>query len=187
MKKILETERLILREYTMNDFDDLYEILSDAETMKHYPAPYDEKGTRRWLNWSLENYQTYGFGLWAVELKETNRFIGDCGITMQNIDGKMLPEIGYHIHKSLWRQGYAKEAASAVRDWLFRNTDFESVYSYMTHTNVASYSTAASIGMKKIKEYFDAKGVLHDVYELTRSEWIAFCEQSIQTSINLDI
>lgn len=60
MKKILETERLILREYTMNDFDDLYEILSDAETMKHYPAPYDEKGTRRWLNWSLENYKTYG-------------------------------------------------------------------------------------------------------------------------------
>ena len=58
----LETERLILREYTMDDFDALYEILSDPETMKHYPKPYDEAGTNRWLTWSLNNYKEYGFG-----------------------------------------------------------------------------------------------------------------------------
>ena len=43
--------------------------------------------------------EKYGFGLWAVVLKETGAFIGDCGIFIQNIDGEMLPEIGYHIHK----------------------------------------------------------------------------------------
>ena len=184
---MIETERLYLREMTDEDFEALRQVLGDPEIMCHYPYSFDEERIRNWIHRNRERYRVFGFGLWAVELKETNRFIGDCGITMQNIDGKMLPEIGYHIHKSHWRQGYAKEAASAVRDWLFRNTDFESVYSYMTHTNLASYSTAASIGMKKSKEYFDTKGVLHDVYALTRSEWQAFCEQSIQTSINLDI
>ena len=46
---IIETERLILREYTMDDFEVLFEILSDAETMQHYPAPFDEKKTRGWI------------------------------------------------------------------------------------------------------------------------------------------
>ena len=52
-------------------------------------------------------------GLWAVILKETGAFIGDCGITMQQIDGETLPEIGYHIAKQHWRHGYATEAAAA--------------------------------------------------------------------------
>ena len=59
----IETERLILRNYTMDDFDALFEIMSDAETMKHYPAPFDEERTRRWIAWNLENYAQYGFGL----------------------------------------------------------------------------------------------------------------------------
>ena len=171
MKRILETARLILREYTPDDLDGLYAILSDAETMQHYPKPYDEKGTMRWLTWNFDNYQKYGFGLWAIELKESGEFIGDCGITMQNIDGELLPEIGYHIRKDCWRRGYAKEAASAVRDWLFEHTDFDAVYSYMNYTNVASYSTAASVGMKRIKEYTDTQGMVCCVYRLLRSEW----------------
>ena len=168
---ILETPRLILREYTLDDFDDLYKILSDAETMKHYPKPYDEAGTNRWLNWSIENYKKYGFGLWAIVLKESGEFVGDCGITMQNIDGETLPEIGYHINKAHWRKGYAKEAACAVGEWFFKNTNFNSVYSYMTHSNIPSYSTAASIGMKRIKEYTDDDNVRCYVYSVTRDEW----------------
>ena len=168
---ILETERLILREYTQNDFDGLYEILSDPETMRHYPKPYDIAGTQRWLDWSYNNYKTYGFGLWAIELKGTGTFIGDCGITMQNIDGESLPEIGYHIHKQYWRNGYGSEAAKAVRDWAFENTKFDCLYSYMKYTNIASYSTAASAGLRKIKEYPDEKDGILYVYAITRQEW----------------
>lgn len=171
MKKVIETERLILREYTPADFDALYEILSDPETMRHYPAPYDEAGVKKWIQWNLDNYEKYGFGLWAVVLKETGSFIGDCGLTLQNIDGEILPEIGYHIHKRYWRRGYAKEAARAVRDWAFENTGFDALYSYMKHTNVASYSTAASIGMRKVKEYPDPKNTISCAYAVTRREW----------------
>ena len=168
---IIETKRLVLREYTLDDFDALYEILSDPETMKHYPKPYDENGVLRWLNWSLDNYEKYGFGLWAIMLKESNTFIGDCGITMQIIDGEELPEIGYHIHKDYWRQGYAKEAATAVRDWAFHNTTFDCMYSYMNSTNVASYSTAKSIGMNRVKEFDDGHYGRLFAYAISREEW----------------
>ena len=94
----IETPRLLLRPYTMEDFDTLYEILSDPETMAHYPAPFTAEKTRSWITWNLDNYQKYGFGLLVVTLKSTGEFIGDCGITLQNIDGEILPEIGYHIH-----------------------------------------------------------------------------------------
>ena len=168
---MIETERLILREYTFDDFDALYEILSDPEIMQHYPAPFDEERTRGWITWNLENYEKYGFGLWAVVLKETGAFIGDCGISIQNIDGEMLPEIGYHIHKRYWREGFGKEAARTARDWVFDHTDFDIVYSYMKYTNVGSYSTAIANGMKKVKEYPDPKNIISCAYAITRDEW----------------
>ena len=168
---VLETDRLTLREYVTEDFDALFEIVSDLETMQHYPAPFDEDKTRSWIQWNLDNYKKCGFGLWAVVLKETGEFIGDCGITIQDIDGEMLPEIGYHIHKKYWRKGFAKEAARAVRDWVFLNTQYDIIYSYMKYTNVGSYSTALANGMKKVKEYQDPKNTISYVYAITREEW----------------
>ncbi len=168
---MIETERLLLREYAPGDFDALYEILSDPETMAHYPAPYDRAGTQRWLDWCLDCYARCGFGLWAAVLKETGEFIGDCGLTLQNIDGETLPEIGYHIHKKYWRRGYAKEAARAVRDWAFANTAYNALYSYMNYSNEASWRTAMANGMKKVKEYADAKNTVHYVFAITREEW----------------
>lgn len=168
---ILETDRLILRKYVEEDFDALFEIVSDIETMQHYPAPFDEDKTRNWIIWNLDNYKKYGFGLWAVVLKETGEFIGDCGITIQDIDGEMLPEIGYHIHKKYWRKGFAKEAARAVRDWVFLNTQYYTIYSYMKYTNIGSYSTAIANGMQKVKEYPDPKNIISYAYAITREEW----------------
>lgn len=165
--KIFETSRLILREYTYSDFDDLAKIICDPETMKHYNKPYDTNGVQRWLDWSINNYKQHGFGLWVIELKGSGAFIGDCGLTIQNIDGELLPEIGYHINKNYWQNGYAKEAASAVRDWAFKNTEYTTLYSYMTASNIASYSTAESIGMTRVKEFLD-DDILHYVYKISK-------------------
>ena len=170
-RMIIETERLILREYTFEDFNSLYEILSDEETMEHYPKPFDEKEIRGWIQWNIENYAKYGFGLWAVVLKETGKMTGDCGITIQNIDGDLLPEIGYHIHKKYWRNGFGSEAARAVRDWIFENTGYDCLYSCMKYTNIGSYSTAIANGMRKVKEYPDEKNTVSYVYAITREEW----------------
>ena len=127
----IETERLILREMTPGDFDRLYAVLADSDIMQHYPHTFDETRVRNWINKNLECYRVFGFSLWAVCLKENGGMIGDCGLTMQNINGTILLEIGYHIAKAYQRRGYAKEAAQAVRDWTFRNTPFMTVYSYI--------------------------------------------------------
>ena len=94
----IETPRLFLRVMTEADRDALAAILTDAETMKYYPKPYDDAGVRRWLDWTFDNYRKHGFGLWAVTLKDTGVLIGDCGVTMQPIIGQWLPEIGYLIN-----------------------------------------------------------------------------------------
>jgi RimJ/RimL family protein N-acetyltransferase len=171
MKKILlETERLCLREYTQDDFDGLRNIISDGETMKYYPRPYDEAGVQRWLDWSFDNYKKHGFGLFAIELRKTGEFVGDAGITLQHIDGEWLPEIGYHVNKNFWRRGIASEAARAVRDWAFSNFEFDALYSYMASDNIPSQATARSVGMTKLKEYSTENENL-TVYKITREEW----------------
>lgn len=168
---ILETPRLLLREMTDEDFSALYAILSDPETMKYYPKPYDESGTRRWINWCRESYQKNGFGLWAVILKDTGEFIGDCGISLQPINGQWLPEIGYHIHKDHWRKGYASEAAAACIRLAFEQFDFPAVYSYMKHTNEPSWRTAMKNGMILVEEYDDPVNTRIRVYAITREAW----------------
>ena len=170
MKMILETERLFLREMTMDDFDALYAVLSDAEIMQHYPYSFDEERVRSWIERNMDRYKNDGFGLWAVCLKDTGEMIGDCGLTLQNIDGQMLPEIGYHIRKDQQRKGYAKEAAAAVRDWAFQNTEYPALYSYCKYTNVGSFKTAESIGMHFEKEYEDEANKITHVSVIRRED-----------------
>ena len=86
---LIETERLGLRELKESDYRDLFEILSDPETMKYYPAPFDQSGVESFIHRSIASYTENGFGLWAVILKSENKFIGQCGISMQDIDGKV--------------------------------------------------------------------------------------------------
>ncbi len=168
---VIETERLILREMTEKDFCALYKVLADQDIMRHYPYVFDENRVRNWILRNIERYRVFGFGLWAVCLKETGEMIGDCGLSMQLIDGQIKPEIGYHIRGDQQRKGYAKEAASAVRDWTFRNTPFQAVYSYMKYTNEPSYKTAISYGCKQVGEYADDEDGITKVFAITREEW----------------
>ena len=168
---IIETERLFLREMYENDFDALYGILADADIMQHYPYTFDENRVRNWIQRNIERYRIFGFGLWAVCLKETGEMIGDCGLTMQLIDGEIKPEIGYHIRADKQRNGYAKEAAIAVRDWTFNNTPFQIVYSYMKYTNEPSVKTAISYGCKQVDEYKDDENEITKVFAISRDQW----------------
>lgn len=65
-----ETERLYLRELTHEDFDALYKVLADSDIMQHYPYTFDESRVQNWINGSIERYHIFGFGLWAVCLKD---------------------------------------------------------------------------------------------------------------------
>ena len=167
---LLETERLILRELSDADYESLYSVLADSDIMQHYPYTFDESRVRAWITKNIERYRVFGFGLWAVVLKESGEMIGDCGITMQSINGFIRPEIGYHISKKFQRRGFATEAAKMCRDWAFNNTPFGMLFSYMKKSNVASAAVARAVGMHKIDEYTDSEGDITEVYCISRGE-----------------
>lgn len=168
---VIETKCLLLRDMTENDYDALYKVLADSDIMQHYPYTFDEARVRGWISKNIERYRIFGFGLWAVCLKETGEMIGDCGLTMQLINGQIKPEIGYHIRKDQQRRGYAKEAAAAVRDWTFNNTPFRIIYSYMKYTNIPSSSTAVSWGCRLVDEFRDDVNEITKVFAISREEW----------------
>lgn len=168
---VIETKRLLLRDMTENDYDALYKVLADSDIMQHYPYTFDEARVKGWISKNIERYRIFGFGLWAVCLKETGEMIGDCGLTMQLINGQIKPEIGYHIRKDQQRRGYAKEAAAAVRDWTFNNTPFRIIYSYMKYTNIPSSSTAVSWGCRLVDEFRDDVNEITKVFAISREEW----------------
>jgi len=168
---VIETDRLILREMAEKDFDVMYAVLADSDIMEHYPYTFDENRVRGWIRKNIERYKVFGFGLWAVVLKETGDVIGDCGLTMQIINGEIKPEIGYHIRKDYQRKGYASEAARAVRDWAFMNTPFNIIYSYMKYTHIPSVRTAMAYGCHLIEEFKDDTNGITKVYAISRAEW----------------
>ena len=151
--KILETTRLILRELTIDDKYELSKILSDKESMKYYPHPFTDIEVENWIKWNIENYKKYNHGLWAVVLKEKNVFLGDCGITLQEIDNEQLPELGYHIKKEYNNLGYATEAAKACINYAFNELNIKTLYSYTTTDNLPSQKVALKIGMKFVKKF----------------------------------
>ncbi len=168
---MIETKRLLLRELTENDLESLSHVFMDQNNMQYYPYIFDEDKIKKWIFKNKERYQIFGFGLWAVILKETGEVIGDCGLTMQLINGEIKPEIGYHIRKDQQQKGYASEAAKASRDWTFENTPFNIIYSYMHDNNIASSSTAQAMGMHQVDTFENTK-----VYAISRSEWMMLKE-----------
>ena len=153
MKSVIETERLYLRPLTFLDAKDLSLVLSDKESMKHYPHAFSMEEVQNWIKRNIERYQKDGFGLWAVIRKSDHQFLGDCGITLQNIDGEILPEIGFHIIKTYCNKGYASEAAAACKEYAIEQLGFTSIYSYSEIGNKASQRVSAKIGLKKIKTF----------------------------------
>ena len=155
---ILETERLLLRTLTQADFESLGKILGDPEVMYAYEHGFSEEEIQAWLDRQITRYREDGFGLWAVILKETGELIGQCGLTMQEWDGQRVPEIGYQFRKDFWHQGFCIEAASACRDYAFRELGIREVYSIIRDTNLPSQRVAQRNGMtvkgQMVKHYY---------------------------------
>ena len=191
---ILETPRLLLREFAPKDADDLALVLSDPETMRYYPAPCDPAGVEQWIERNRQRYRDDGVGLWAMLLKATtlksnsgdakisdltasgsagasapHELIGDCGITCQQVEGESFYEIGYHLRRDFWGQGLATEAACACRDWAFAHLKTERLISLIRPENLASRRVAERMGMIFWKEV-NWRGLPHCVYYIERAQ-----------------
>ena len=144
---ILETERLYLREMNQGDFEALCKILQDDETMYAYEGAFSNEEVQEWLDRQISRYRKWGFGLWAVILKETDEMIGQCGLTMQPWKDREVLEIGYLFNRMHWHTGYAVEAAKACKVYAFEILKAEEVCSIIRDTNTASQKVAQRNGM----------------------------------------
>lgn len=166
---MLETARLILREFCREDAEALAAVLSDPGTMRFYPAPLDRAGVEEWIARNLRRYAEYGHGLWAIVLKSNGEMIGDCGLTVQTVDGADEIEIGYHVRRDLWGQGVATEAAGACRDFGFATLPVARLVSIIRPENLPSRRVAEKNGMTIWKEEMRV-GFVHLIYAIHRDQ-----------------
>ena len=142
---------------TPDDVDELYAMFADAEARRFYPRMRDIAEVRGWIDWNLENYRRYGFGLWAVHRNDTGAFVGDCGLTYQPVDGVDALEIGYHVTAAERGSGFAVEAATAALAHGFAVTDAERICSIVAPDNAASIRVAARVHASR-RGFTDDKG-----------------------------
>ena len=102
------------------------------------------RGPAGWIEWNLRNYAEHGFGLWVIET-HAGEFVGDCGLTMQEVAGTWMVEVGWHVQSPLRRRGYAAEAAEAVRV-AAQEAGVEHLIAIIRPDNLASQGVARRIG-----------------------------------------
>ena len=145
----LETERLRLRLFTHGDLQIMFRLNTDPDVVKYAdtPAKDMEEVRQRLEQGPLSDYEKYGYGRFAVELKETGNVIGFCGIKyLPEID---LPEVGFRYLKEYWGKGIGTEAANVCVDFARDDLKIEKLVALIIPENIASIRVAEKLGMTK--------------------------------------
>jgi ribosomal-protein-alanine N-acetyltransferase len=158
--KILETSRLILRHQVLDDLDSLYALYCDPDVTKYIPdAPRNYIQAREELEWHMNGHPKHPeLGLWATIHKETNKFIGRCGLLPWTIDQHKEVEVAYLLAKEYWGQGLGTEIAQAIVQYAFEQLHLSRLVCMIDPNNQASMKVAKNIGMSLEKEMNDEMG-----------------------------
>jgi ribosomal-protein-alanine N-acetyltransferase len=146
--------------FSQDDLDDLASIYADPDVMRFlsgHPLTRDE--TAGWLNYFLAGWENFGFGWWAVLLKESGKVIGHCGLQFIHVTPEV--EVTYGLAKAYWRKGLASEAARACLRYGFEELKLERIYALADPANTGSHRVMERVGMTYDKtEYYK-----DDLYE----------------------
>ena len=140
------TRRLRFREMTEDDLDELTETLSAPDPHRPDRRTRTRADAERWIAWNKDNYRRHGFGLWVIETHD-GLFVGDCGLTIQEVEGEDFVEFGWHVHPDHRRLGYAAEAAASVRSAAEGAKVADHLIAIIRPENVASQGVAQKIGL----------------------------------------
>lgn len=135
---------------TVDDLDDLAALLGDPALMTYYPAPKTRNEARAYIDGNRRNYTDHGYGLWAIETL-AGEFVGDCGLTWQQINGRLELEVGYHVSRAQQGRGFATEAALACRDFARDTLQVAQLVAIVHPDNEASRRVAQKIGMRFVE------------------------------------
>lgn len=143
---ILETERLYVRESTVEDVTDFYRIYGEPSMTDYiedlFPEPEEERAYMQ--DYIRQMYGFYGFGMWTVIEKSKGRIIGRAGLDVR--EGYDLPELGFVIEKSYQQKGYAKEVCSAVLAYAKDELLFDKVQALVEKENIGSVHLLKQLG-----------------------------------------
>ena len=151
------TSRLRFRLYREDDLDAVTSMFGDPDARRFYPNMIDENESRRWIRWNLDHYRTYGFGLWVIESREGGTFVGDCGLTYQQVEGDRMLEVGYHVQARHRGRGLAVEAGHACVAHALGLLGAASVCSIVDPDNTPSLRVASRLHSHS-REFTNHKG-----------------------------
>src|SRR5437773_7714910 len=171
----LETTRLILRDLTIDDIENLFLLDSDAVVMKYFARPplTDKNAVRSGIEKKMHyNKNNPGFGFWAVAEKKSNSFVGQFSLSHIEFDREKEIEIGFRFLQRFWGLGYATEMAHEVIKHGFKNSGLDKIVALTHPDNLASQKVIEKIGLKYIRDDFYYNTNLR-FYEITRKNSFA--------------
>lgn len=165
---ILQSERLAFSTWLPDHIEDVIALHGDIKVTEHLSgrAETREDAERRMNRWS-EDFAAFGWCKFRIIRKSDGAFIGRAGFGLH--EGE--PEIGYALKHEHWGNGYAAEAAFALRDWIFRTTEHQLFIGYAYTRNAASVHILQKIGMQFTHTEHDDSGKELSFHKLTRDEW----------------
>lgn len=160
---ILTTERLIIREMTVEDVDALYEIYEDPDASRYTENLYEDRNAeiayiKEYIHYQ---YELTEYGIWVLQRKEDGKLIGRAGIT--NREGYETAEVGYVLRKDCRHMGYAMESLQAVLSYAKKELAFEKLMAFTKAENIGSVKLLTKLGFEKYGEELISGG-LHDCY-----------------------
>ncbi|MEC0329106.1 GNAT family N-acetyltransferase [Paenibacillus macerans] len=150
-----ETPRLRFRDWKEADIEPFSRLNADDQVMKYFPKTLSAEETNLFYNSIESEFMEYGFGRYAVEVKENNDFIGFIGFHRATFETDFTPciEIGWRLKKEAWGKGYATEGAAACLQYGFNTLGFDEVYSFTADINEPSKKVMIKIGMSFVKMF----------------------------------
>lgn len=146
--KIIETERLILREFEEADLKKMIPVYSDEDVMRYIGrgGPVSGEQAEKMLQAFMNSYKENGYGLWALVEKSSGDIIGHCGLN--TFKDKSYTEVAYLLRKESWGKGYATESAKASLDYGFETAGLERIIALTYPDNKPSQNVVKKIGLE---------------------------------------
>ncbi len=164
---------MLLRLFNPDDLDDLSRIYANADVMRYLSGhPLTREETESWLKYFLAGWEQYGFGWWALVLKESGQLIGHCGLQFIHVTPEV--EVTYGLARPYWLRGLASEAARACLRYGFDELKLDRIYALADPGNIRSHRVMERVGMKYDRtEYYKDDLYEGDLvyYIITRDEY----------------
>ena len=166
--QILSTERCEVWELELSDLDELFELYEQKGMTDYIEPLYPRKEEEEYQRAYIENmYGFYGYGMWMVWEKGTNRLIGRAGLEHREFEGEWELEMGYAIAPKFQRQGYATEICKAIIDYAWENLEYERINCLIEKENQPSLAFMKKLGFAYMGQLLE-DGHVYERYALYR-------------------